>query len=141
MLIALLFWILCLAACGYAILLGGWEGKVVTVIVLVSTIATVVALRPLDTHWYTTNHLMMAVDVTTFLALFLVAARSRRWWPVWFAAFQLNTLAAHVATMLSPSFSALVYRGYEGLWAIPCLLAMIFGIYLDRERMTDHGAP
>jgi len=134
MLIAMLFWILCLAGCIYAVVLGDWEGKVVTAIILVSTVATVASNRLLDVHWHSTNHMMLIVDLATFLALFMVAARSRRWWPVWFAAFQLNTVAAHVATMISPTFNALTYRGYEGLWAIPCLLVMVFGIYRDRER-------
>jgi len=139
MLIAILFWLLCLTCCVYAVMQGGWEGKAVTIIVLVATAATLASNRLLDVHWYRTNHVMLVVDLATFAALFLVAARSRCWWPVWFAAFQLNTVAAHVATIISPAFNALTYRGYEGLWAIPCLLVMVFGIYRDRERKVDHG--
>ncbi len=137
--IAILFWLLCLASCGYAVALGGWEGRWTTVIVIVATLATMASNRVLDVHWYTTNELMLLVDFATFVGVYIVAARSERWWPIWFAAFQLNTVAAHIATIFSPEFSARVYHGYEGVWAIPCLLIMVFGIYRDRMWGYRHG--
>jgi hypothetical protein len=48
------------------------------------------------------------------------------------AAFQLNSVVAHLATLADPAFSAIVYQGYEGLWAIPLLLVMVLGIHRDR---------
>ncbi len=132
MLIAILFWFLCLAACVYALLLGGWEGRWTAVIVLMASLATMVLERLIDFHWHDTNEVTFAVDLVTFLAMYIVSARSDLWWPVWVAAFQFNSVVAHLATMISPEFSALVYHGYEGLWAIPLLLVMVLGIHRDR---------
>lgn len=139
MLIAALFWSMSIAACGYAFLLGGWEGRSTTLIIIVATLATMASNRLLDIHWYSTNQIMLVVDLLTFIAMYVVAARSGRWWPLWVAAFQLNSVVAHIATMISPEFSALVYHGYEGMWAIPGQLVMIFGIYRDRERSSRHA--
>lgn len=130
--IAILFWTMMLAACGYAVLLGGWEGKSTAGIFVVASIATILANRWFDIHWHQTNMAVFGIDLATFAGIYLVAARSRRWWPLWVAAFQLNAVAAHIATLISPEFSNLVYQGYEGLWAIPCALAMVVGIFRDR---------
>jgi len=138
MLIAILFWSMMLAVCGYALLLGGWEGRLTTLIILIASVATMVVNRWMTLHhydgfWATTNELVLIVDLATFAAMFIVAGVSDRWWPIWVAAFQLNSVVAHFATVISPAFSALVYQGFEGLWAIPGQLVMAFGIYRDRE--------
>lgn len=135
--IAILFWSLCLGACAYAFLLGGWEGRWTTVIIILASIATLAAnlwFRHRSGHsWHdATNEVVLAIDLLTFLAMYLIAARSEHWWPIWVAAFQLNSVVAHLATIISPAFSAIVYQGYEGLWAIPGQLVMVLGIYRDR---------
>ena len=132
MLIAILFWSMCIGACIYAFALGGWEGRVTTVIVLLATLSTMFLEKLLDLHWYETNEVVLAIDLAAFLAMYALAAKSRLWWPIWVAAFQLNSVAAHFATVISPEFSALVYHGYEGMWAIPGQLFMVLGIHRDR---------
>ena len=136
-LIAILFWSLCLGACAYALLLGGWEGRATTLIVLLASLATMAvnrwtSLHHRDDFWASTNQLVMMVDLATFLAMYAVASLSDRWWPVWVAAFQFNSVVAHIATIIDPAFSALLYQGYEGLWAIPLLFVMALGIHRDR---------
>jgi hypothetical protein len=138
LLIAILFWSMSLAACLYALTLGGWEGRWTTVVILLASVATLTMNRWLSYHyreefWATTNDMVFAIDLITFLAMYAIAGLSERWWPVWVAAFQLNSVIGHLATLISPEFSALVYQGYEGLWAIPGQLVMVFGIYRDRK--------
>ncbi len=138
MLIAILFWSLCLTVCAYALLLGGWEGRWTTLTVILASLATLAvnrwtAAHHHDTFWANTNELVLLIDAATFAAMYATAAMSERWWPVWVAAFQLNSVVAHVATAISPAFSARVYQGYEGVWAIPLLMVMIFGIHRDRR--------
>jgi hypothetical protein len=141
--IAILFWSMSLSACVYALLLGGWEGRWTTLIIILASLATLLAnhlMRSYWSHlfWVDTNLAVLAIDLVTFLAMYVIAAKSMRWWPIWVAAFQLNSVVAHVATTVDPAFSAIVYQGYEGMWAIPGQLVMIFGIYRDRLRKTHY---
>jgi hypothetical protein len=129
---AILFWTMVAASCGYAIVFGAWEGRVTTAIIISASVGTAYANKWLDFHWYSTNTGVFIVDLATLTAMYLVAARSRRWWPLWVAAFQLNSVAAHLATMISPEFSAQVYHGMESLWALPGQLVMVLGIFRDR---------
>jgi len=138
MLIAILFWSMSIGACGYALLLGGWEGRVTTVIILLATLATMQLENLLNLHWHDTNEVVFAIDLVAFIAMYIVAARSDLWWPLWVAAFQLNSVVAHFATMISPQFSALIYHGYEGLWAIPGQLVMVLGIHRDRGWKNNY---
>ena len=75
---------------------------------------------------------VFAVDLAMLVGMYVIAVKSRRWWPLWVAAFQLNSVAAHLATVLSPAFSAAVYNGFEGLWAFPGQILMVYGIWRDR---------
>lgn len=129
---AILFWALVLAACAYAVRFGGWEGKWVTVIFILASAATALSEQWFRIRWFETNISVFIVDLATFAGLYLIAARSHRWWPIWMAAFQFNAVAAHVATMINPEFSNLVYKGYAAFWALPCILVMVFGIFRDR---------
>ena len=130
--IAILFWALILPACSYAVMFGGWEGRCAPAILVVASIATGLSNKWLLVHWHETNISVLVIDVMTFTALYLVAAVSHRWWPIWMTAFQLNSVAGHVATTLSPEFKNLVYQGYSALWAVPCVLVMVYGIWRDR---------
>ena len=138
MLIAILFWSMCIGACLYALLLGGWAGRWTTIIILAATFATMAIERLLGFYWHDTNQIVAFVDIATFLAMYAVAARSNQWWPIWVAAFQFNSVAAHVATLISPQFSALIYQGYEGMWAIPLLLVMVIGTHRDRAWKINY---
>jgi hypothetical protein len=138
MMFAILFWTMLAASCGYAVVFGGWEGRCMTAIILLASIATGLSNKWLDIHWYETNIGVFVVDLATLAAMYAVAARSRRWWPLWVVAFQLNSVAAHVATVISPNFSALVYLGMESLWALPGQLVMVLGIFRDRLGKYRH---
>jgi len=134
----ILFWAMILGACAYAMLLGGWEGRCTASIFIVASVASLGALQWIHIHWHKTNITMFLVDFITLVALYAVAAKSRHWWPVWVVAFQLNAVASHIAAMISPEFSVSVYRNYVGLWAIPCALVMVVGIFRDRVWTVRH---
>jgi hypothetical protein len=119
-------------ACAYAVILGGWEGRWTAGIFVGASLLSLVALKLVHIHWHKTNMTMLGVDMATLIALYVVAAKSRHWWPVWVVAFQLNAVASHLAALISQDFSVSVYRNYTGLWAVPCALVMIIGIFRDR---------
>jgi hypothetical protein len=130
----ILFWTMIVGACAYAVALGGWEGKWTAGIFVLASAASYAVNRWLHIFWHKTYLSMFLVDFLAMLAFYVIAAKSRHWWPVWVVAFQLNTVASHLATMISPDFSNAVYRGYGGLWAIPCALVMVYGIWRDRSK-------
>lgn len=133
MMIILLFWFLMLLCCFYAAVAGGRDGKWATAIIILASILTVPAT--FLAQWGQTQLPVMVVDVSVLTAMYILTLKSRVYWPIWMTAFQLVSVATHFATLVSPSFTPLIYQGMESMWAIPGLLSMVIGISLDRGRL------
>ena len=91
--------------------------------VISSTAADFVELQPR----------MLAIDVLSFALKLGIALGSNRRWPIWVAAFQLNTVLAQAAILLSPVFRNEFYYAMSTVWAVPTLLVMAVGLALDRR--------
>ncbi len=135
MMIILLFWFLALICCFYAAVAGGRDGKWATAIIILASILTVPAT--FLAHWGQTQIPVMVVDTAVLIAMYVLALRSRAYWPIWMTAFQLVSVTTHFATLVSPSFTPAIYQAMESLWAIPGLLTMVVGISLDRGHMEQ----
>ena len=48
-------------------------------------------------------------------------------------AFQLLTVATHLATILAPDYLPKIYSAIATFWAVPLLLSMVAGVYLDHR--------
>lgn len=83
--------------------------------------------------WADTNEELLAVDLGHFLALYVLAVRSKKYWPIWSAGFQLLAVLTSVATLIDPSVLPKMYRGLEAFWAVPMLITMALGVGLDRK--------
>ena len=81
--------------------------------------------------------LMTGVDVFSFCWKVALACWSTRRWPIWVAAFQFNVVAAHVSIWFVPAWRGELYYAMITVWAIPTLLAMIIGTFLDRRHESD----
>jgi hypothetical protein len=126
-----LFWLLSGAACLYAARFGGQDGRRAAGVITVAVLLTFGA-EMIDPTWQTINHAVMLVDGLVWVALMGFMLRSRRYFPIWMAAAQTNTLLSHGATMIAAVFDHHIYAGIATIWAIPCMFSMVLGIALDR---------
>ena len=55
-------------------------------------------------------------------------------WPIWFAGFQLITVASEVARLAFSGAIPEMYANVAGFWAIPALLTMAVGVMRDRRQ-------
>lgn len=132
MLVALSFWVLSLACCGFAALFGGRSGRAIALIYLVAVAATSLATR--DPKAWADPHLpALAVDLALLGALLWIALRSDRWFPVWFTGFHLVAVVSHLASILAPGFAPKLYFLLQSMWSVPMLLTLVIGIVLDRQ--------
>ncbi|MEZ5708455.1 MAG: hypothetical protein R3E02_03585 [Blastomonas sp.] len=131
-----LFWILTLLACGYAAVFGGRDGRWGSMLLLVAVILTVPANR-VDRTWSDTQFAVAAVDTAYLVGIFIVALNSRRYWPIWAAAFQVLTVLTHLATMLGPSVTPKIYYAMSTFWIVPLIFSMVIGVTLDRNAQQS----
>ena len=131
MVIAILFWTLSILSCVYAFFTGGREGKWAALVIICASAASMVG--PETKSWIETQLAVALVDTVTLAAMTAIALHSRAYWPIWMAAFQLNTVATHLATFIAQDYGPALYQGLGGFWAIPGQIAMVIGIFLDNR--------
>ena len=131
--------ILLVLCCAYAVLRGRKDGRWAAGIAVSGAVLTHYA-NQVDGGWDQTRYTLMAVDTAIFIALFTLMANSRRYWPIWLTGFQLIEIVVHLATIVDPNFGPNLYRALESLWAIPKLISMVSGIFLDRRADSQRQA-
>lgn len=76
---------------------------------------------------------VLIVDAILLAAMLRIAFRSPRYWPTWFAGMHLAAVACGLAALMVPPAYTDALRAFAGFWGIPALLAMVFGLFLDRR--------
>lgn len=132
--IGLFFWMLTLAGCGYAALLGEREGRWAACLIISASVLTIPATR-LGAHWARSELGVMSVDAALLAGLYVLSLRSRRYFPIWMAGFQLVAVATHLGTLVAPDFTPRIYRAMASVWAVPMTVCMVAGVAMDR-RLT-----
>ncbi len=74
---------------------------------------------------------VLVIDIALLAAIISIALRSSRFWPSWFAAFQLVAVASSILILGGVAPEMMIRMG--GLWGTAALLAMVGGLFLDRR--------
>jgi cytochrome bd-type quinol oxidase subunit 2 len=72
---------------------------------------------------------ILAVDAMLFGVLTAVALRSRSFWPMWAAGFQMGALAIHLAAAKMPSILPAAYAESLVIWSYPVLAVVALGTW------------
>lgn len=137
--IAVSFWLF--LGCSLAIIavLGGREGRQLVFAILTAVSATFLANRYFGMR--DAQYFVVLTDVALLICVVIIALRTSRHWPLWFAGFHLITVSAGIARLVSPSGLPEMYIDAAGFWALPALGAAVVGILLDHraglERELD----
>ena len=110
----------------FAAAVGGREERVAATYF---TLAALVAPFLLDRRWAGTQWAMFAVDLGYLCLLLFFALRSRKWWPIPAAAFQLLAVLTHVASLVDHKLGAWAYVTAGVIWTYLGLTAIAVGTY------------
>ena len=78
--------------------------------------------------------LVSATDVALLAVVTRYALRTRRHWPIWFAAFHATSLLFGAAALLFPSEERMILLLISGFWALPALVALVIGLLTDQRH-------
>ena len=121
-----------LAVCAAAIWRGKWEERSVGAAFLAGWLATLL-LR--DRSWAGTQWGAFGVDLAFLLLVVGVALRSRRYWPMVAAGFQLLAVATHAARILDHHLGMWAYITAGVIWTWLVMATLAVGTYNRwRER-------
>jgi hypothetical protein len=78
---------------------------------------------------------IILADLAVWFAALYCVVRSDRYWPIWFAAFHANTIAAEAGSLIFASKMPGLYMNLAGAWVFPALGVMAWGILQDGRLM------
>jgi hypothetical protein len=128
-----------LSACTFAMLRGGRDEQHGAMIMLGGSLLSglAVAIQP---HWRSMQTGVLIVDLGVLAALFTLALRSDRYWPLWITAFQLIGVATHLARLADPGIIPRAYSIAQGFWAYPMLAVLSLGVRESRIAAMRRAA-
>jgi hypothetical protein len=134
----ILYWPLLLLTCGYALFRGGHYERLVALICVIGSIASVI-LHPLHGRYASVNAGELAVDCIVLAGFIAVALYSDRFWPLWVAGLQLTSSFAHVLKAIQPELIPHAYAAAVRFWSYPILLVLFIGAWRSNRRTQQIG--
>ena len=118
--------------------LAAWRGRDVERLAAASYLAawalTLVTFRAGtgDTQW-----LVMIIDIGLLGMLATIAMKSRRYWPLFSAAFQLLAVLTHVARALDSAVTGWAYLTAGIIWSYLVIAAIGYGAFTAPRRYAE----
>jgi hypothetical protein len=129
------FYALMSGACGYALIRGRADARIVGAVFLIGTFATL-ALRSSQAGGYSAVEFgILAVDLACLAAFTYAALISDRFWPLWVAGFQLTTIFGHFLKAADSQLLPLAYAAALRFWGYPILIVLAIGVWRGQRRL------
>ena len=123
------------SACGYALVRGRTDARIVGAVFLVGTFATW-GLRSSPAGGYSSVELgIFVVDVICLVAFTYAALISDRFWPLWVSGLQLTTMLGHIFKAIDSQLLPLAYAAALRFWGYPILIILAIGVWRGQKRM------
>jgi hypothetical protein len=135
MLDPLSYWLLLTGVAAYAMFRGRTDERAAALICVVATIASVLVNSSLTRRFTGVETGVLIVDVLALAAFTAIALRTRRFWPLWVAGFQLTSTFAHALKAIHFSLVPQVYAAAERFWVYPIFLAIVVGTWRTQQRL------
>jgi hypothetical protein len=140
MLDPLSYWLLLTGVAAYALWRGRGDERAAALVCVVATAASVLVNSPLTRRFAGVETGVLVVDLLTLAAFIAIALRTKRFWPLWVAGFQLTSTFAHVLKAVHFSLVPQVYAAAERLWVYPIFLAIVVGTWRTQQRLRKQPA-
>lgn len=136
----ILFLVLWLGSCGYALVRGGAPERIGAAIFLAAALLSAVVQSPAGVHFHAVEIGVLLVDLGVFAGFFGLALLAERFWPIWMSAMQAVAVLSHLAIALNPKVIPWGYWNAATLWSYPMLLLLVFATAQHRRRLARSGA-
>lgn len=134
----LIFAVLWLGACGYALARGGRPERIIAVAFLIAA-----PLTSATVHWVALYRLVepsvFIIDSLLLLITLGVALWSTRFWPMAMASLQGSEVLGHVARVLAPDTVPRAYYVVVAFWSFPMVVVLGIGTWRHRRRLRRYG--
>jgi hypothetical protein len=130
----IVFWLLLLVSCGYALWRGRKYERIAALVFVTATILSILGHSPLHGRYAEIEATDLIVDTAVLFAVVAIALASDRFWPLWVAGLQLVDSMAHVMKAIDTDLLPTVYGAAERFWSYPILLILFIGAWRQHRR-------
>jgi hypothetical protein len=131
----ILYYALMSGACGYALLKGKTDARIVGAVFIVGNFATL-GLRSSPAGGYSSVESgILAVDLACLAAFTYAALISDRFWPLWVSGLQLTTIFGHIFKAIDSQLLPLAYAAALRFWGYPILIILAVGVWRNQKRL------
>ncbi len=133
----IIFNVLLLGSCGYALLKGTRDAQIVAVTTLVASFASYF----LVSRYAGVEVGVLAVDVMVLSAFTAVALKSDRFWPLWIAGLQLTATFGHALRAVEDQMVPIAYAVSLRFWSYPIQIILIVAVWRSQRRKQRARTP
>ena len=137
----LLYWSILILSCGYALIRGRADERMVAGVCIAASVISVAVLSPMSVRYTTIEKGEVAVDLIVLAVFLLVALRSDRFWPLWITGLQLTTILAHMLKAVDFRLLPFAYGAAERFWSYPILVIIAVGAWRQHRRQLADSNP
>jgi hypothetical protein len=130
----LLYHALLYGSCGYALIRGTADSRIVAIAFLIGNYATYALRSPLAGSYSSVELGILAIDIAAWAAYTYVALASDRFWPLWVSGLQLTASLGHVLKAIDADLLPLAYAAALRLWSYPILIIIFVGAWRSHRR-------
>jgi hypothetical protein len=133
----ILYHALLFGACGYALIRGKADARIVALVFLIGNFATTLLRSHVADTYSTVETKILVVDILGFLGFTYAAMISDRFWPMWVSGLQLTTSMGHVLKAMDANLLPLAYAAALRFWSYPILIILLVGTWREHRRLIE----
>lgn len=134
------FYVVQLAACWFALRSGGLPERLTSAALLAAAVGGSAATIWSPYRFQTVDPTLLALDLALLLVLMGVAAAANRFWPIWLSALHLITVTVHGVKAFQPDLVPWMYAAALGKMAYPMMALLAIGTERHRRRRSLYGS-
>ena len=134
----LIFNLLYVFSCLFALIRGGVPERIGALILIADFQLSAWAVEPMPSRFAGVEWTMFAVDAGAFLALYILSLATTRYWPAWMAGIQGCVAVSHLAG-LRMEIIPWAYGTVVAGWAYVLLAILVVATWRHRQRIRLYG--
>jgi hypothetical protein len=136
----ILFLVVWLGCCAYALVRGGAPERIGAAIFLVAALLSLAVSEPQGSRFDSVELGVLMVDLGVLAGFTALALKANRFWPIWMSGMQGVQVLSHFAIAVNATVIPWAYWNAQTLWSYPMLMLLAAATAWHQARLRTLGA-
>jgi hypothetical protein len=135
----ILFLVIWLGCCVYALARGGAPERIGATIFLAAALLSLALSEPEGSRFDSVELGVLLVDLSVLAGFLMLALKANRFWPIWMSAMQGVQVLSHFAIAVNATIIPWAYWNAQTLWSYPMLVLLAAATARHQARLGTLG--